>query len=227
MAGVIPKIYFAATGSRFWRACADYDPAIIAILLPWSTSLVVFVLILWIFAILPRLDAGFIDTLRHPMSVSALALVGIAIVGTLWGDGPWWPRLLAIGPLAKLLFLPLLLFHYQRSARAHWVLWGFIGSCAVLMVYFTPFQSAPYVRSSFQRRRHSRSKRNRPEPGVRSLWLCCSSYYGGGVTATEHGDRSGAFEPIGTFPCEHLFRGAVSDSDRLYRGNHKRRTPRH
>jgi len=144
--GSVARIYFAATGSRFWRACADYDPMIIAILLPWSTSFVVFVLILWLFAIFPRLDTSFLTTLRHPVSLSALALVGIATLGVLWGEGPWWPRLLAIGPVAKLLFLPLLLFHYQRSARAHWVLWGFIGSCSALMLYSFALYFFPELR---------------------------------------------------------------------------------
>ena len=146
MAGSVSQIYFAATGSRFWRACADYDPMIIAILLPWSTSLVVFVLILWLFAIGPRIDAGFLDALKHPVSLAALAVVGLAVIGILWGEGPWWPRLLAVGPVVKLLFIPLLLFHYQRSSRADWVLWGFIGSCAVLMVYSFVLYAFPELR---------------------------------------------------------------------------------
>src|SRR5260221_11434743 len=43
-------------------------------------------------------------------------------------------RLYAVGPTAKLLMLPLLLYHFERSARGVQVLIAFLVSCALLMV---------------------------------------------------------------------------------------------
>ena len=43
-------------------------------------------------------------------------------------------RLYAVGPTAKLLMLPVLLYHFERSARGLQVLIAFLVSCALLMV---------------------------------------------------------------------------------------------
>lgn len=142
----IARCYFDVTGSRFWRVCADVDPMLVAIFLPWSTSLVLLMWLFWVIAIIPRIGRDFLQTLRHPVSLAAMALVGLAAVGVLWGEGTWGARISAIGPTAKLLFVPFLFYHYQRSPRAHWVLWGFIGSCTVLL--FCSF--AIYVQPSWQ-----------------------------------------------------------------------------
>ena len=57
----------------------------------------------------------------------------MAAIGTLWSDAPWNVRLYAIGPTAKLLMLPLLIYHFERSARGVYVLTAFLVSCALLM----------------------------------------------------------------------------------------------
>ncbi len=64
-----------------------------------------------------------------------LALVALALVGTLWSDAAWGARSYALSPTAKLLTLPILLYHYQRSSRAMWVFTAFLISCSLLMVY--------------------------------------------------------------------------------------------
>jgi O-antigen ligase len=58
----------------------------------------------------------------------------LAAVGTLWSNAPWGERLYAVGPAAKLLMLPVLLYHFQRSGRGLQVLTAFLVSCVVLMV---------------------------------------------------------------------------------------------
>jgi hypothetical protein len=63
-----------------------------------------------------------------------LALVGLALVGTLWSDAAWGTRLYAISPTLKLLVLPALFYHFQRSSRGMWVFIAFLVSCALLMV---------------------------------------------------------------------------------------------
>ena len=52
-----------------------------------------------------------------------------AVVGRAWGA-----RLYAVGPAAKLLMLPVLFYHFERSARGMWVFVAFLVSCALLMV---------------------------------------------------------------------------------------------
>jgi O-antigen ligase len=51
----------------------------------------------------------------------------------LWSDASWGARLYAVGPALKLLVLPGLFYHFQRSARGMWVFTAFLVSCALLM----------------------------------------------------------------------------------------------
>ena len=88
----------------------------------------------WLITVVPTLDLGaFTASLRRPISALPIALFALAVVGTLWSDAPWGARLYAISPTAKLLVLPILLYHYQRSTRGMWVLTAFLVSCALLM----------------------------------------------------------------------------------------------
>jgi O-antigen ligase len=80
-----------------------------------------------------------------------IALVALALVGTLWSEAAWGARLHAVGPTAKLLVLPLLFYHFERSPRGVWVFVAFLASCALLMamswlVAFYPHLSLkPYL----------------------------------------------------------------------------------
>src|SRR5580658_7829299 len=75
----------------------------------------------------------FLQSLRHSVCALPLALFALALLGTLWSDASWGARLYAVGPTVKLLVLPVLFYHYQRSARGIWVLAAFLGSCVLLM----------------------------------------------------------------------------------------------
>jgi O-antigen ligase len=112
----------------------DLLTVLIAILLPWSTTGVVIAAVLWIIALVPTLEAGaFWRSLARPISVLPIALFALALAGTLWSSAPWGERLYAVGPTAKLLVLPLLLYHFERSSRGVWVFLGFLASCMLLM----------------------------------------------------------------------------------------------
>ena len=75
----------------------------------------------------PFLDVrAFLQSLRRPICALPIALFALAAVGTLWSDAPWGARLYAIGPIAKLLVLPVLFYHFERSARGMWVLIAFL-----------------------------------------------------------------------------------------------------
>src|SRR5215510_9442715 len=99
----------------------DLLAVLIALLLPWSTSGVAIVSALWLIAVIPTLDArAFAQSLKRPVCVLPIALFVLAAAGTLWSVAPWSERIHAIGPAAKLLVLPLLFFHFERSSRGMW-----------------------------------------------------------------------------------------------------------
>ena len=79
------------------------------------------------------------------------------LLGTLWSDAPWDARTYALSPVAKLLVLPLLFYHFERSPRGMWVFVAFLVSCTLLMVmsWLVLFVSRP--RRSSRRRQSRRS----------------------------------------------------------------------
>ncbi|MBR1120241.1 O-antigen ligase family protein [Bradyrhizobium lablabi] len=131
----MPALVFSA-----WRDPAarilnlDLLAVLLAILLPWTTSGVAIVSVLWLVALLPTIDLrAFVRLLRQPICYLPVALCAIAIAGTLWSDAAWGTRAYALTPLGKLLMLPPLLYHFQRSSRGLWVFVAFLASCSLLL----------------------------------------------------------------------------------------------
>ncbi len=77
---------------------------------------------------------AFARLLTQPICYLPLAFAGLAAVGTLWSDAAWGARLYAVIPTLKLLMLPGLFYHFERSARGMWVLIAFMVSCTLLML---------------------------------------------------------------------------------------------
>ena len=73
------------------------------------------------------------QTLKRPICVLPIALFGLATIGTFWSDAPWGARLYAISPTAKLLVLPVLFYHFERSSRGLWAFIAFLVSCTLLL----------------------------------------------------------------------------------------------
>lgn len=114
---------------------ADIAAVLIAVALPWSTSLVAIFAVVWLLTVAPILDIkAFMQSLRRPVSALPIAFFCLAVVGTLWSDAAWGARLYAISPTAKLLMLPVLFSHFERSTRGNWVFNGFLVSCTLLML---------------------------------------------------------------------------------------------
>jgi O-antigen ligase len=112
----------------------DLIAVLVAAVLPWSTSGVAIVVPIWLVALIPTLNLRpFMRSLRRPACVLPVGLFVLAAVGTLWSEAPWGARLYAISPTVKLLILPLLLYHFERSRRGMWVLTAFLISCGLLM----------------------------------------------------------------------------------------------
>ena len=123
-----------------WRDSAaltltvDVLAVLVAAALPWSTSGVGILMVLWFLALIPTLDPrALLRSLTRPASSLPLAIFVLAVVGTLWSDSPWPARLHGINPVAKLLAVPFLLYHFERSQRAIWVFVALLISCALLM----------------------------------------------------------------------------------------------
>jgi O-antigen ligase len=117
-----------------WATTADVFVILIAVSLPWSTSLVAIFAAALLVSMVPFLDVGaFLQSLKRPICALPIALFALAVVGTLWSDVPWGARLYAIGPTAKLLVLPVLFYHFERSARSVQVLTAFLASCVLLL----------------------------------------------------------------------------------------------
>ena len=117
-----------------WAKTADVFAVLIALSLPWSTSLVGIFAVAWLVTVAPTLDIRvFLESLKRPICALPIALFALALVGTLWSDAPWGARLYAISPTSKLLVLPVLFYHYQRSARGMWVFAAFLVACTLLM----------------------------------------------------------------------------------------------
>ncbi len=117
-----------------WARATDICFILVALALPWSTSLTAIFTVAAIVTMSPFFDAKvFLQTLNRPISLLPVALFALAVVGTLWSAAPWGARLHAIGPTAKLLVLPLLFYHFQRPTRGLAVFMAFLVSCIVLM----------------------------------------------------------------------------------------------
>jgi O-antigen ligase len=119
----------------FWATAADSFAILTALVLPWSTSLVAIFVLCWLATAAWILDYRvYFQSLKRPICFLPIALFLLAAIGTLWSDASWAARLYAVGPAAKLLVLPGLFYHFERSARGMWVFVAFLVSCTLLMI---------------------------------------------------------------------------------------------
>ena len=109
--------------------------ALVALLLPWSTSGVMFALIPWLVGVTFFDLREFPRALLRPVCLLPIALVALALIGMLWSDAPWPERIHALGPPAKLLVIPFLIYQFERWPYGNWVFSAFLVSCALLMLY--------------------------------------------------------------------------------------------
>lgn len=129
-----PTSWLSAIWAARYRTPARFA-ALVALLLPWTTTGLTFALVPWLIAF------AFIDlrefprALLRPVCLLPIALVVLAAAGTLWSDAPWPERIHAIGPAAKLLVIPLLIYQFERWPYGNWVFSAFLASCALLMLY--------------------------------------------------------------------------------------------
>jgi O-antigen ligase len=130
---VVPPVTFWRRPAA-WIGAVDVCAILVAITLPWSTSLVAVFTIAMLAAMAPFLDvAALWRSLRRPISAVPIALFLLALGGMVWSDASWGARLYAVFPAAKLLVLPLLFYHFERSERGLAVFVAFLVSCALMV----------------------------------------------------------------------------------------------
>jgi O-antigen ligase len=118
-----------------WIETTDIFIGLVAVTLPWSTSLVAIFAVAALVTMLPFFDVtAFLQSLKRPVCTIPVALFALAAVGTLWSDAAWGAGLYAVGPAAKLLMLPVLFYHFERSSRGVQVFTAFLVSCVLLLV---------------------------------------------------------------------------------------------
>ena len=118
-----------------WGETADLFAILTVASLPWSTSLTAIFNAAFLVCMVPFLDIrAFLQSLTRPICAAPIALFVLALAGTLWSDAAWGVRLYAVGPTVKLLVLPVLLYHFERSPRGRWMFIAFLVSCALLSV---------------------------------------------------------------------------------------------
>lgn len=127
-----------------WSETVDLFAILTAASLPWSTSLTAIFNVAMLLCMLPFLDVrDFLQSLKRPICALPIALFLLALVGTLWSEASWGARFYAVNPTTKLLVLPVLIYHFERSSRGHLVFIAFLVSCALLsvmswLVFFHP-----------------------------------------------------------------------------------------
>lgn len=117
-----------------WSKTSDIVAVLLALSLPWSTSLVGILGVVFVLTVAPTVEwRPFLLSLKRPICALPIAMFALALVGTLWSAAPWGERLYAVSPASKLLVLPVLLYHFERSGRGMWVLIAFLVSCVLMM----------------------------------------------------------------------------------------------
>jgi hypothetical protein len=125
-------------------AAVDVFAILTAVALPFSTSLTAIFVVAMLIAWVPFLDLRvFLHSLRRPIAAIPIAFFALALTGTLWSDAAWGTRLYAVLPTAKLLVLPVLFYHFERTERGVWVLAAFLASCVLLMIMSWVVTCAP------------------------------------------------------------------------------------
>lgn len=118
---------------RFAHAADGFVIAAV-VLLPWSISLSLIMVVLWLFAILIALPFSLIGReIATPAGGLPVALIALALCGMFWSPVDWAERVGGAAPYLRLLAIPLLLAQFRRSERGRWVLTGYVVSCTVLL----------------------------------------------------------------------------------------------
>jgi O-antigen ligase len=135
MAWPAPTIIAKLIGRENLARHADWLAVAVAVSLPWSTSVSLIFIVLWLVMFL---GSAHVAALRHEISTPAgglpVAMWVLGAVGVLWAAAPLDERIAGLNSFHRLVAIPLLLAQFRRSDRGRWVLVGFLASCTILLV---------------------------------------------------------------------------------------------
>ncbi len=129
-----PPLGVAGRARAVISTAADCALVGAVIALPWSTSAMAVLLGCWALLALAavgwrRLAVQF----REPFAYLPALLWCAAAVGMLWAEASWSDALGGLRPYHKLLAMPLLFAHLRCSRAPRWIVFGFLGSCVLLL----------------------------------------------------------------------------------------------
>lgn len=120
---------------QHWARAADAWAIALAVSLPWSTSAAGICGALWFLTLLPTLDKTSVQRMfRTAAGGLPVLLWALGVVGLLWSEAPLPERFDGVDSFYKLLAIPLLMIHAERSEFARRAVIGFLASSAILMV---------------------------------------------------------------------------------------------
>ncbi len=129
---------------RSLQQAADCLAVAVAVSLPWSTSVSIILIVVWLVAVLPTLAVA--DVRRELLTAAGglpVLLWLLAAVGMLWADVPWAERVDGLDGFHRLLAIPLLLAQFRRSQSGPCACYGFLISATVLLALSSFFALFP------------------------------------------------------------------------------------
>jgi O-antigen ligase len=119
----------------FLLRLADCLVVLVAVALPWSTSVTAICIVAWLLAVLPTLDFA---SIRREIETAAgglaVLLWFLGVLGMLWANVSWTERLQGLGSFHRLLVIPLLLAQFRRTEHGMPVIFGFVISSALVLI---------------------------------------------------------------------------------------------
>lgn len=129
---------------RSLQRVADWLAVAVVVSLPWSTSVSVILIVLWLMAVLPTLAV--VDLRRELLTAAGglpVLLWLLAALGMLWAHVPWAERIDGLGGFHRLLAIPLLLAQFRGSRCGPCACYGFLISATVLLALSSLFALFP------------------------------------------------------------------------------------
>jgi O-antigen ligase len=129
---------------RTLQRIAGWLAVAVVVSLPWSTSVSVILIVLWLVAVLPTLAVA--DMRRELLTAAGglpVLLWLLAAIGMLWAGVPWPERIDGLGGFHRLLAIPLLLVQSRRSRCGPCACYGFLISATVLLALSSLFALLP------------------------------------------------------------------------------------
>ena len=125
---------------------ADALMVAVAVALPWSTSALGILLVLWLLAFIPTLEWNDVRReLLTPAGGLPVLLFVLGVIGMAWADVSLLERWKGLDGFIKLLVIPLLMAQFRRSDNGMRVFIAFLAACVALLIASWVVAIWPYM----------------------------------------------------------------------------------